>query len=103
MQSQKEIAKALRVLTHEENYPVVVHCMHGKDRTGLLIVLIMLLCDIDPQVRQHLLTDANAKSSGPKTFPSAKPAWYSSVWQLLQHVTPVSSCVCVHEKAPNTA
>ena len=50
LQSQKEIAKAMRILTREENYPVLVHCMHGKDRTGLLIMLIMLLCDIDPKV-----------------------------------------------------
>ena len=50
LQSKKEIAKALRVLTKEENFPVLVHCMHGKDRTGLLIMLILLLCDIEPQV-----------------------------------------------------
>lgn len=47
--SKNEIAKALRVLTKEENFPVLVHCMHGKDRTGLLIMLILLLCSIDPQ------------------------------------------------------
>ncbi len=50
LQSKKEIAKALRVLTKEENFPVLVHCMHGKDRTGLLIMLVMLLCSIEPQV-----------------------------------------------------
>ena len=50
LQSKQEIAKALRVLTKEDNFPVLVHCMHGKDRTGLLIMLILLLCDIEPQV-----------------------------------------------------
>lgn len=50
LQSQKEIAKALRVFTQEENLPVLVHCMHGKDRTGLIIMLVMLLCDNGAQV-----------------------------------------------------
>ncbi|KAL0022318.1 hypothetical protein WJX79_009973 [Trebouxia sp. C0005] len=47
--SKKEIAKGLRIMTKEENFPVLVHCMHGKDRTGLLIMLLLLLCDIEPQ------------------------------------------------------
>ncbi len=50
LQSKKEIAKGLRVMTKEENFPVLVHCMHGKDRTGLLIMLLLLLCSIEPQV-----------------------------------------------------
>ena len=50
LQSKKEIAKGLRIMTKEENFPVLVHCMHGKDRTGLLIMLLLLLCDIEPQV-----------------------------------------------------
>lgn len=55
LQSQKEMAKALRVFTQEENLPVLVHCMHGKDRTGLIIMLIMLLCDSGAQVALLLL------------------------------------------------
>ncbi|KAL3162113.1 hypothetical protein ABBQ32_009826 [Trebouxia sp. C0010 RCD-2024] len=47
--SQKEIAKALRVLSQEENLPVLVHCMHGKDRTGMVVMLVLLLCDNGPQ------------------------------------------------------
>ena len=50
LQSKKEIAKGLRVLTKAENFPILVHCVHGKDRTGLFIMLVMLLCGIDPQV-----------------------------------------------------
>jgi len=28
-------------------------CFHGKDRTGLLVMLVMLLCGITPQVRKR--------------------------------------------------
>lgn len=55
LQSQKEIAKALRVFTQAENLPVLVHCMHGKDRTGVIIMLVMLLCDNGHQVEPLLL------------------------------------------------
>ena len=76
MQSQKEIAKALRILTHEENYPIVVHCMHGKDRTGLLIMLIMLLCDIDPQVQQFLAFPCNVMQL---FFRVLSSCWYETL------------------------
>lgn len=33
-----------------DNYPVLVHCIHGKDRTGLIVMLIMLLCSVEPEV-----------------------------------------------------
>lgn len=50
LQAQRDIAKALRVFTVPENFPVLVHCIHGKDRTGLIIMLIMLLCSIPAEV-----------------------------------------------------
>ena len=36
-----------------DNYPVLVHCIHGKDRTGLIVMLIMLLCSVEPEVRSY--------------------------------------------------
>lgn len=54
LQGKKEIAKALRVFVDEENYPVLVHCIHGKDRTGLIVMLIMLLCSVEPEVGTSL-------------------------------------------------
>ena len=29
------------LLSHEENLPVLIHCVYGKDRTGLLVALIL--------------------------------------------------------------
>lgn len=54
LQSKKEIAKALRVFVDRDNYPVLVHCIHGKDRTGLIVMIIMLLCSVEPEVCLHL-------------------------------------------------
>jgi protein-tyrosine phosphatase len=45
--SGKEIKEVFDVLADEQSYPVVVHCTQGKDRTGLIILLVLLLCEID--------------------------------------------------------
>ncbi len=34
----------------EENFPVVIHCTHGKDRTGVIIMLLLLLCNVPTEV-----------------------------------------------------
>jgi len=41
-----EIAEALRAYTNVENYGILIHCTQGKDRTGLIIALILFLLDI---------------------------------------------------------
>jgi protein-tyrosine phosphatase len=41
-----EIAEALRAYTSTSNLPIMVHCTQGKDRTGLVIALILFLLDI---------------------------------------------------------
>ena len=52
--SKRGIARAVRVFAAAEAFPVLVHCIHGKDRTGLVIALLLMLCDVDPQVRRCL-------------------------------------------------
>ena len=49
--SKRGIARAVRVFAAAEAFPVLVHCIHGKDRTGLVIALLLMLCDVDSQVR----------------------------------------------------
>ncbi|KAL3144317.1 hypothetical protein ABBQ32_004079 [Trebouxia sp. C0010 RCD-2024] len=66
---KKEIAKALRVFVDADNYPVLVHCIHGKDRTGLIVMLIMLLCSVEPEtvVLDYIQSEINLKSSRDKS------------------------------------
>lgn len=54
LQSKTAFAAALRLFTEEKNYPVLVHCIHGKDRTGLIIMLLLLLCDVPAKVCELL-------------------------------------------------
>ena len=44
--SQREIKQVFDVLANESGYPVMVHCTQGKDRTGLIVLLALLLCGV---------------------------------------------------------
>jgi len=41
--SGEEIRQVFEVLADSRQYPVMVHCTQGKDRTGLIILLVLLL------------------------------------------------------------
>ncbi len=41
-----EVAEALRAYSKPENYPILSHCTQGKDRTGLVIALLLFLLAI---------------------------------------------------------
>lgn len=39
----------MRVFVEPDNLPIVVHCIHGKDRTGLIIALVLLLVGLEEE------------------------------------------------------
>lgn len=43
--SKDEICWIMEVMADTSNYPIMVHCTQGKDRTGLVIMLLLLLVD----------------------------------------------------------
>lgn len=45
--SKAEIKAIFDVLCNPESYPVLVHCTQGKDRTGLTVLLVLMLLDVD--------------------------------------------------------
>jgi hypothetical protein len=48
--SMRQIARALRIFAYQENLPIMVHCIHGKDRTGLIIALLLLTLGVPEEV-----------------------------------------------------
>ncbi|KAJ1915520.1 hypothetical protein IWQ60_008411 [Tieghemiomyces parasiticus] len=48
--SAREIARTLKVFCNPHNYPILVHCSHGKDRTGIVIALILSLLGVDDRI-----------------------------------------------------
>jgi protein-tyrosine phosphatase len=43
------IARAFALLAERETYPAVVHCLAGKDRTGILIALVLSVLGVSDQ------------------------------------------------------
>jgi protein-tyrosine phosphatase len=43
-----EMREAFEVLADDASYPIVLHCTQGKDRTGLIIMMLLFLTDIVP-------------------------------------------------------
>jgi len=44
--SYAELRVVFDLLGKEDAYPLLVHCTQGKDRTGLVILLVLLLCEV---------------------------------------------------------
>ncbi|KAJ1975457.1 hypothetical protein H4R35_003133 [Dimargaris xerosporica] len=57
--SGKEIARVIKLFSKRANYPILVHCTHGKDRTGIVVALILSLLG----VHDSLIVDDYAKTS----------------------------------------
>jgi protein-tyrosine phosphatase len=51
--STREIKNCFDILSQPESYPIMVHCTQGKDRTGLIILLILLLCGVGQEAAEQ--------------------------------------------------
>ena len=45
-----EVADILRLLLNESNVPVLVHCVGGKDRTGVIVAMILGCLEVEDEV-----------------------------------------------------
>ncbi|KAI0379936.1 tyrosine/serine protein phosphatase [Hypomontagnella monticulosa] len=52
-QSGVEIAEALRVLIEPSSLPLLVHCTQGKDRTGLIVLLALMMLGVPAEAISH--------------------------------------------------
>lgn len=43
--AKHEISEIMEVMADTLNYPIIIHCTQGKDRTGLVIIVLLLLLD----------------------------------------------------------
>jgi hypothetical protein len=46
----REVKQVFDVLREDRNWPVLVHCTQGKDRTGLIVMLVLFLLGVDENV-----------------------------------------------------
>lgn len=55
----KEVKQVFDVFADDRNWPVLVHCTQGKDRTGLIVMLILWLTQVDDDIieEDYLLSE----------------------------------------------
>lgn len=63
----KEVKQVFDVLADERNWPVLVHCTQGKDRTGLIVMLLLFLLKIDVEAieKDYLLSEPELEPEKP--------------------------------------
>jgi protein-tyrosine phosphatase len=44
---RREVKQVFDVLADKQSWPVLVHCTQGKDRTGLIVMLLLFLLGVD--------------------------------------------------------
>ncbi|KAI7861365.1 protein-tyrosine phosphatase-like protein [Spinellus fusiger] len=47
---KSEIRHSLDVFTDPKNYPIHIHCSHGKDRTGILACLVQSIAGVPEEI-----------------------------------------------------
>ncbi|KAJ1675344.1 hypothetical protein EV182_001454 [Spiromyces aspiralis] len=48
--SQDELRQVMMIFSHPRRYPILVHCTHGKDRTGIVVALVSSLAGISDEL-----------------------------------------------------
>lgn len=51
--SGPELASAIHTYANPASYPILLHCTQGKDRTGLIVLLVLLLLDVPLPAISH--------------------------------------------------
>lgn len=54
-----QVAEVFKILANKDNYPVIIHCAGGSDRTGMMAFLINALCGVSEAdlYRDYLFTN----------------------------------------------
>lgn len=50
---QPELCNAMHILSATSNYPILLHCTQGKDRTGIITLLLLLLLEVPVEAIDH--------------------------------------------------
>lgn len=91
--SKPEIRDVFSTLCDESCYPILVHCTQGKDRTGLIVLLTLLLCGVSKEAirKDYMLSQSELRSEKeeklieirsiglPESFADCQADWVSTV------------------------
>ncbi|CRK32377.1 hypothetical protein BN1708_005766 [Verticillium longisporum] len=77
-----ETVQVLRTFLDQEALPSLVHCTQGKDRTGLIIALVLMILDVPIPAIEHdyALTDAALNADRDVRFKEIQEVGLSQSW-----------------------
>ena len=60
----REVKEVFDVFSDEGSWPILVHCTQGKDRTGLIVMLILFLLTVNEEVidKDYCLSEIELES-----------------------------------------
>ncbi|MBQ8746403.1 MAG: tyrosine-protein phosphatase [Clostridia bacterium] len=88
------IVQIMEFLTHEENYPVYIHCMGGADRTGMIALYLRALAgESDDEIHTDyeltgLSTYAGGQTEGAHGFRNRRAPYYAAFLDALDKYAP---------------
>ena len=74
--SHAQLREALRLFTEPANYPIAVHCTGGKDRTGIVVALLLAMVGVP---LERILEDFNVTEGAQKRRSSC----FDRAWRAL--------------------
>jgi protein-tyrosine phosphatase len=88
-----EVKAVFNVLADVKSYPLIVHCTQGKDRTGLIVLLVLMLLGAPLQAidQDYMLSESELKPEReerlkeiaeiglPESFAGCDPQWAGQV------------------------
>ncbi|KAK9864930.1 hypothetical protein WJX84_002733, partial [Apatococcus fuscideae] len=88
--SKKQFAQALRIFSRSELYPILIHCQHGLDRTGMVVLLLMMLCHVPVKdvVKEYVQSETSFQEAGPEgeeMHPDDKQMFADSILQTIEY------------------
>jgi protein-tyrosine phosphatase len=76
-----QMKRIFEIISDENNLPALIHCTAGKDRTGIVVALIHLLCGVSEKdvLHDYLLTNTFLKFGIKKLF---REFWLLSLFHI---------------------
>lgn len=83
--SGAEVAEALRCIIEPGGVPVLVHCTQGKDRTGIIVLLVLMILDVPLAAIDHdyRLSDAGLASERSERLAEIREIGLTDEWAFV--------------------